>query len=621
MNFREKGSPASLILLFGLLFTSVHGLSSHTRAWPVRRQVAPPLPEAPDSFPPMTMTNQSPAPINALATAAATSTPASTTALAVTTAQESLPPTATTSAASITHDALIQITALPPAPSGSSTQHKRPPKPFNPQFLAPLFAALGVALGAFTAWLLLVCRSRHQTRTRADSLEPGPEYTAPAGANHDVAVKSTMRTNPWSAFLGGRPRSQWGNTADSNQGWLSRILTTRGRPVNRTRQGVPQSTSAFESYSFLNEEDDPFLSTTTGSMSRATASDSVGRTHRQLTTSFLSVGIPPTEDEEWDEVLDNSMHHESRNSLAAVGPKSRRGHTRVDSDTNVLDQRLLSANLPVSCPAERTQSTASGTTAVSSQGSSTGDSKVGFKIVDEDPEEDSTSQRAGWGWNMPWVTAERVSTDDKFTVLPTRNMAEKRKGPTSPALVERVDGVRPTSLPRVHSSVLPASPPLIHSPPLEAKLFFNPVFGSTPSLSLALEANSEGNRRSIQGPKSDYTPTRLPFPGADIQKSNPYRRRLTKSPPNHAVAPSSPHALARSPTSASIASSGSRKVALCKVNQIVARSWSQREMAGVTAPTSPTMFGAVAEADEVVIGGVQSPEVLMNGIEERLAQM
>ncbi|THH32749.1 hypothetical protein EUX98_g1450 [Antrodiella citrinella] len=642
--YGQKVSQGSLVLLLCILTSPIYGLSSQTKVYGMaRRQVAPPTAVLPAPFPPITTANLNPimtapnTPATTPATMGAeiTSSPAS----SDTTASDSIPPTSTpdpaAAAASTSSSAtIIHITALPPAPSGASTRQRSMTRPFNPRYLAPLFAVLGVALGAFSVWLLFVCRSRRQKgrhRGNSRSLEPGPEYTAPTIAEKSTRNgRVTWRTNPWSTFLGSHHSSPNPcNTAKSNQNWLAKVLPARRSRLRTDPHNPLYHEYTTESFSFLNE-DDPFLiptpSGTTAPSSRG-STDPVGRSQDLLTTSFASVGIAASDDG-WEDGPDNSMaqgviRSEMLERVISGGPKSRRGHARVDSDGNHLEAKTPAADPPAEhnllLSPGRTKSSTHGTTQPLSP---RGNTNAGYRAVDEHPEE---AHRAGWAWNLPWVTAEKVLGSDKFTALPSRSAAvEKRKTPMLPPAVSPSPSSSPrppANLPRADSSVLPSSPPLLNSPPLEAQLFFSSMFGSTPSLTLAVERTSTNSSQAPGLPTRPLQPaklpSRLPFPAADVEKSNPYRRRLTKSPPStQQTSPPPPVALTRSATSVSSASStGSRQVALNKVGQILAKSYSQREMSGVASPTSPTMFGAVAGSPVV-----QSPDNdAMSSIEQRLA--
>ncbi|TCD66049.1 hypothetical protein EIP91_001857 [Steccherinum ochraceum] len=638
MRARSRVPWMSVLLLLCTFTYAAQALSSHVRAYgPVKRQVAPPQapqPPAPDPLPPATpAAPASPQPTAPPAVPPTSGVAAIPTITSDTTAQQSIPPTATsgtlTSSSSSTAS-VIHITALPPAASGDSTRQRHSSSTFNSKYLAPLFAVLGVALGAFSAWLLLVIRSRcRSSRARSDSLEPGPEYTAPRRpekADRDANRATTRK--PWTTFLGGRgdPSEKW-DTSKSNQSWFSRMLTKR--PEQPRQRTVVPYTYASDSYSYLNE-DDPFLTSTptatTGTSSRS--SDPLGRSQGNLTTSFISVGVAPTDVDEWIQGPENSMTQDKEAlDRVKLGPKARRGHTRVDSDGNVLEVKASPVPCPsdvtLLCPSDGTRSIASGTTANSAQplvehAAAPG---VGFRIVDEEAEE-ARAQQPGWTWTLPWVAAENASTDDRFTALPSRNVADKRKTPmipsASPPRAQLVSSNgRPRTLSRADSSVLLANPPLLNSPPLEAQLFFSPLFGSTPSLTLAVDKVPSANGMQYL-PSSDKLSSRLPFPAANVQHSTPYRRRLTKSPPSRAEgtsAPASPRPLTRTPTSASATSTGSRQIALDKVEQILAKSWSQRQIDGVASPTSPTMFGASGAL--VIVDSLDG----MSGIEERLAEV
>lgn len=648
MYGQKTASGTLLLLLLCIYTTAVYGLSSQTRLFqPVRRQVAPSAPEqsATDNpFPPMTpLANPAPAPPDFAATTGPAAAPTIT---AITTAEESVPPTAQTTPSS-SATSLIHITALPPAPSGHSVRQQHASRSFNYRYLAPVFAALGVLLGVITAWLLLICRPCRRRKSRLDTLEPGPEYSAPPENMEKASGKSTRR-NPLSTFLGGRNRGQEGGLHDVNQSWVARVFSSNRKPPRRTRPPYTNAIYVNGSYTFLDHTDDPFLiptpSVTTGASNQSSSNqssyaDGVGRSQAYLTTSFLSPGVIESPDERWNDISDSGMRRgivRGVTDQSKAGPKSRRGHVRVDSDGNVYEG--TTSPVPMTPNANNYIH--------GSQDLNTGLSHPmdvpamthgnGFRVVDEDPQTQASQRSSGWTWTLPWVTVEKTSRD-KFTAFPSRNAADKRKIPTenpddprvllpsSPQALD-VSTPRPTHLPRADSSVLPSSPPRVHSPPLEAQLFFSPLFGSTPSLTLAVDKRQKSQERHLGVGQLNDVSSRLPFPAADVEQSTPYRRRLTKSPPVATSATDQARAAAsdglqRTTTSVSAASTVSRQIALDKVDQILAKSWSQREMAGIASPVSPTMFGAgsASGADAAVL--IRSPEETMGGIEERLAQV
>ena len=196
----------------------------------------------------------------------------------------------------------------------------------------------------------------------------------------------------------------------------------------------------------------------------------------------------------------------------------------------------------------------------------------------------------------------------------------------------------------------------VTSPPLESQLFFgavSPDFGSNPSLHLRLPEPSQHKpihataTTSHASPgdkhkklKTHRSPPLLPFPST--ASSSPFRGRLKKTPTKKSsAAAASPPSSARArpgPDRNSSADSvdsvthaksrgtpaqrhEARHSALSKVDEILSRSWSERQLVGDGFPGSPTNFGAYLPAasagpslekliDEDALNGM--------GIEQRL---
>jgi len=205
-------------------------------------------------------------------------------------------------------------------------------------------------------------------------------------------------------------------------------------------------------------------------------------------------------------------------------------------------------------------------------------------------------------------TKKRTTRDDKYTALPLRSSPSKGSRTTPRSSPARIALHGSASLPRVDSSVLPRSPPQITSPPLQSQL----SFCASPS-SRGQWVHTSGGSRSITTPplKLNKVDTR----GTLSHSKIPFQRTPSRSTHRHgtdaeAILPSTPSP-ARTrrlagdlgsgiPSSASQSSChkslgtpkqryAARREALSKVEQIVQRSWSQRDLSGVA---SPTMFGA-----------------------------
>ncbi|KAI0919531.1 hypothetical protein AcV5_001574 [Taiwanofungus camphoratus] len=320
----------------------------------------------------------------------------------------------------------------------------------------------------------------------------------------------------------------------------------------------------------------------------------------------------------------------------------RQGHKRKDSDFNVDELRQpAKAYTPMPTPT-RERSLAHRPEVDTPLLSGTGfriieeDTEAGVELADgthlewnrmaggsqeETSQTKTSSEASAWGWNIPWSSPTKRSTaaaDDNFTAVPTRrSTAEKKSSPFSTPAASRSSTSTtstPAAMTRVDSSVLPLSPPRIMSPPLESKLFFGPIppdFGSSPSLHLQMPGESgKGPSTSISestpGAKvrnklrTQKEPPPLPFPSSS--SSSPYRARLKKLTKGSQVPPKHnkdvPHVIQEvdlfSPLSESSRSpvrtaghrtpaerQNARHSALDKVDEIISRSWTLRNMSDI----------------------------------------
>ncbi|KAI0795858.1 hypothetical protein C8Q75DRAFT_348837 [Abortiporus biennis] len=540
-----------------------------------------------------------------------------------------LAPTSTTS--------LIHISALPPAPTPKRDHRPRVHHGFNTVYLAPIFAVLGAVLGAIIAWILLRWRfGKHQKRVRADTL-PGPQYQQPPLLN-DESTTNQSESDPVEGeghFLGQgrlsrRPSQQSSDLAsggkDNAKSWISRTLN-----IHRLVSGNKSKPEALES------EDDPFLPGPP-TPRQAQANKAMLRSQSFLTSSLTA---ELDGDDEWEQVSVDMIHTDissGRGLLDRIGGRIRTGHKRVDSD--ILVETLRTTSRPYSAIPVNSGDTPRVLVTGPDDDlprSFRSQSHPGFRLVDEDPSSVVGERKSGWRLPLPFpfMTSKKLSVDDdNFTSIPSRRSRSPEKG-RSPALSRsRSEGNPIIETPtkkynsKVDISILPSSPPMISSPPLESQLFFGPL--------VPLHINSyieEGDKKGCtvaqfqsppvqkQGKKlrTAREPPPLPFP-SNPKGPSPYRNILVKSPPQPSTAwadlkayspdlPSPECHLSRKERHAR------RQEATSKVAEILARSWSDREMRGQGRPISPTLFGALSEGSPLLSGGEELGE---SGIEERL---
>ncbi|KAJ3531115.1 hypothetical protein NM688_g7617 [Phlebia brevispora] len=523
-----------------------------------------------------------------------------------TSSQSTVSPTSTTTSPTST-GSIIHITALPPAPTPRRNL-KRPTKSsFNIAYLAPLFAAGAAASKAAV---------RPFGRDRS---------TSASDKRFECGKRSRRRRKTvWQSFF--RP-DEAGQEVSAHRD--SAYLT----PQRTASHGAAERGDISTTYA----EDDPFLPPPTDSAGPSSSPGNVERRPTSRSVISSAFGGDAFSEHEDDDVPYDTLRHKSirRGILDRLqhGSRYRRGHQRADSDVRVDEVRSARGSYTsVSMIPDRTPSKASSTSGNANKPLSplsNVSSGPGFRIVYDDAELSPTREGGmlGLNWTLPWIASpDKLDAQDKFTALPSRrSIADKRFSPspghsrttsaTSTKDSLAGDPVKP-SLPRVDSSVLPVSPPRVTSPPLEAQLFFGTIpqkFGNTPQLDLALpgKSRSPGNSPSVAGsPRSKGNklhsrrgPPLLPFPSA----GSPFTNRLTKTRANTLATPESGTTSPLTATKAhtSVESFGQRHVAHNKVDEILAKSWSARDIRGEERVGSPTMFGAIAASSETPQAGIE----------------
>ncbi|KAI0338724.1 hypothetical protein BDW22DRAFT_670584 [Trametopsis cervina] len=619
------------LLLASLQRTAAHPAVAH---YPSTRSIAGrqefPVSAAPTSsfdywwpYPPNGATSTTPAmsaPVNPSTNAFATPAPVVTSASLPATnlaaasnisSTSSLSSSSLSPASSTTSASMTTITALPPGTNPQRHSKQSRPSPLSAGYLAGIFVVVGAIVGFAFSWILLTIMRKCRA-PREKGFKAGAMYTAPPEHSSSEGTSSGGGDihESVSHFLGIRPLEEadglpGGGGADVRRegSWLQRAFTSRKREAARLRAESAALAVADVDESFVGggREDDPFL--VPPSSSRHVSSRS-SRVEYAIPPVESRVQTPADELEENSE-LDNApfdtLRHKSirRDILDRLkhGSRYRKGHQRVDSDVtlegiqsrseggeSVLTEAFRSpVPVPVSLPLTATTTTAS--------------SGPGFRIIEEDTEAQSSgSSRPGWSFPL---LSSAADAGDTYTAIPPRMHSPERRGhsPLVTTMIRSPPGsprrnvskaARPR-MTRVDSSVLPSSPPLVTSPPLEAQLFFetSPSFKSGPRLSFSSAAPEPARPKGAQArekPKgrtlhTKRSPQLLPFPSSP-QFHRTKRQDTTPSP--------SPHKR-----------SASRRVdghvnpgALTKVDQILAQGWSARKLQGEEYPASPTKTSA-----------------------------
>ncbi|KAI0084552.1 hypothetical protein BDY19DRAFT_528696 [Irpex rosettiformis] len=541
----------------------------------------------------------------------------------------------------------ITITALPPAVNPSRHYKQTGFSSFKPGYLAGIFAVAGAIVGFAFTWLLITIIRKCSSR-RDGSIIAGAPYSAPQEAQQMNRTLTDIHESI-SRFLGvpppeSRPILDGGDGMARRTSWLQRAFTSHRREGARSRadsavQGVAGGVAM--------EEGAPFLAPPSRSHTPARMSSS--RSGRTMTRerSMAERNVQSPQELEEDEALDNApfdtLRHKSirRDIIQRIahGSYYRKGHKRVDSDLNIDDMRQSEGGESVLTAAFRDSpeigsimtSLTSTSIPIPASSAASSRSASGFRIVEEDPEcesyESRRSSRSTRNYSRaPLSPVKGHPSTDSYTALPTRspekrNIARATKTNLIPVKPLRIRNPR-ANMARVDSSVLPASPPMVTSPPLDAQLFFNATseFDSAPKPDLTISSESSYSesgqslptRKVVNGNRlrTQRLPPRLPFPSSP-HFSPP--KRLTKKPPHP---PSLTPEETRGSSSASKASSSSsgttpserfarRHGALSKVEQILAESWSARELRGEECPASPNMFGAISQKHHNRGGGIE----------------
>ncbi|KAG6369571.1 hypothetical protein JVT61DRAFT_14229 [Boletus reticuloceps] len=472
---------------------------------------------------------------------------------------------------------LIQVTALPPAKTLSQAVLPKLPyhRQLNVLYLIPLFIALGVVLGAITAAIFLKWRENRWRLLRTSTLLPGPPYAPP---ENDVEGRLLVHGYPSmeqvSLFAAATPSkfTIHGSRYVPKRTFAWQTLDATQPPYSRstyTQTIIPSSDG--ERFTVVTEED-PFLSTSPMVMRRSpksqndvsplqtrvspslpdpTPGDDPDRPeaehtglpkpfrrsmfdilklkgpYRSVPTRQQYSVLTPDEDPA-DKTPDNQVRRVVSFKTTVAGERRSRSSRRsLDGDFHVGDMEdalglLGSAVLP-----KQTLRLKEGTLSSPTQGEkmeksrkvtpSTLESK-GSRGEVVRSEDESINSRSG-------DEIEEEKRSDIYTKAPQR-----RHSRTPHKRVLSNGSSRWSSAPDTHASVLPLSPPLLMSPPLEKSLFFTSSLSS--SASLAKRMNALATTHPSHPHHVDHSPelSLFPLPSKKKRESKKLRTKRPEPP-------------------------------------------------------------------------------------------
>ncbi|KAF8881002.1 hypothetical protein BD779DRAFT_1675670 [Infundibulicybe gibba] len=466
-----------------------------------------------------------------------------------------------------------------------------PSSGFKLIYLAPAFAMLGVVLGGGAAWIAYGCCTRGPRLRTDDNELGGPAYSGLALNAHDydegfeAGVEKHERVGfSWPAIEKPQPELPEDFPGEGDPFIVPPLSIVKSKST-ATRASAERARSVKSA----RPERSPVFSDTTSLALLDLDSDDEADAEQvpweSLRHKSIKRGILEkvnNEEQSWISSL-RGIRGDGTGGRG-LGRRSRR-HTRTDLDLCVGDVPTRAVSTRTTAPSVYSTLTAPDPD-LSVENWTRGS---GFKIVVESPAPPPLASLArNWAWGGP------EPEEDRYTPIPPR-ASRSRSRSTSPVKSHsrsaspvkphsrNTSPTKPRSRARA-ACVLPQSPSRITSPPLEDILCFTPRVGSSaragsssPTKTPGARERERGRGRRLRSPRAPA----LPFPAGD---SGVYRGRLAK--PVHA----------RRPAAQSVASSASSSrsgdemdEALKRVERIVERSWSTRDL-GVGS-LSPTGFG------------------------------
>ncbi|KAI9439177.1 hypothetical protein H4582DRAFT_121682 [Lactarius indigo] len=537
---------------------------------------------------------------SAAAAAAATSSdaPASTIPLSATTSST----TPKTPRATV-----IPMSALPPTntlPSNPRVQTSTSSH-FNILYLIPVFVAVGLALGALCGLLGYRWYSRRRarkggstngirTRRREGStFVPGPPYIAMLDDTEGARIASPITAGSPSKYTrhgapragrswlsavaraGSRRGSTRSNSIPPSQGSTTRTaMPSHSRTLSDSPTGARSRGSTISPEPLSDEENVPYETIRHTSIRRGILERlqrgidrSVSRgPSRRTTQTYLSAPSAYS-----------GTHTEDSHAPSAVPSSPRDTDWIPGSGFRIVEEAI---SPPISPPPTTALSSPTSVPAsvagLPERPASAWDDRAAIRqAVDAHPGEHWLAWTRSWASSPPQIT----NMQDRFTAVPAR----------------RRDDV---------SAALPRSPPQLTSSTLQSTLIFSPSLA--PVVPRAATATTPGRRaRQSQPPRPLARTTRQAAPVAVRGDSRASSIALGEG---HGT-PAMRYA--------------ARQTALARVEDILAHSYSSRDLAAAAAsPDSPKAFGAAAvPASSTALAATEEEEdvTLAAGIEQRLA--
>ncbi|KIJ62405.1 hypothetical protein HYDPIDRAFT_30376 [Hydnomerulius pinastri MD-312] len=468
---------------------------------------------------------------------------------------------------------VIQITALPPATTLPPQVSAKLPyhHQLNVIYLVPLFAVLGLILGILAATTWLKRRENQRGMRRSSTFEPGPPYVPAENDTEEdnLHVHETQSMEQVSLFAAGTPSKVTihGARYTSKRSLLWPSLGRAQQPLSHQSGYAQTIIPSLDGERFTVVQEDPFIATPKPS-ARSTSKVSLPRITVSPSLSLLSSEDQHDQHSQSGGDIQRPIRRSMFDRLKFGNPhrsasSERGGYVAVDivhdpSDTTPTNNIRRAASLkkdecsPLSAgrssgiPTNRRSPKGELQTAKSKdlpkdtdaqddmdglihakeyvpaderrffvergESFSSGQDGATYKRRDVTPYALEHQGSPSWGKEENEGLKEgrtgRQATEehhpDNYTKAPHRRHSRHKgqrmlsKGPS-----------RGPSVPHIHSSVLPRSPPALMSPPLESTLFF------TSPLSLSMSGRVPAKASGVVSPKLrafDSTPELSLFP-------------------------------------------------------------------------------------------------------------